>query len=204
MVSLPPSEPQFQTQTCPCHMVPNPCLLLLYTWSSQNIQSHFLFLSCLPSSPPSFPIPSSSRPHPPPHSSSLLSLCLTSIAPFQIALNTFTRRSRSLTHKRLYPAYLAKLFSVWSLALPWAPCCCYESFLPGRIAAAVPHHFFVDFISASSKTVFKSFPASFCAKQGIFHVQSSPEEISLQIRNICGRSLYLLKIGKIAVNLPLL
>lgn len=52
----------------------------------------------------------------------------------------------------------------------------------GGFTTAVPHHTLEDLASTSHKTVFKGFPASFPAEQGMFQVQSSPEVISLQIR----------------------
>lgn len=104
MESVPPLELQYQMLSHPCHMGPNPYFLVLFIWSSQNTQSCSICLSCLSSSSPAFLITLALQAHLPaalPSLHSLQSLYLTSVAPFQITLNTFTRKSWSLAQKRL-------------------------------------------------------------------------------------------------------
>lgn len=104
MESVPPLELWYQMLSHPCHMGPNPYFLVLFIWSSQNAQSCSICLSCLSPSSPAFPISLALQAHLPaalPSLQSLQSLYLTSVPPFKITLNTFTRKSLSLAQKRL-------------------------------------------------------------------------------------------------------
>lgn len=136
--------PQSPSFTCNLILVAwrlNPWFPSLFIWSSQNTYLCSFFFSYLPPSSPAFPVPPSQASLPP-RLFSLQSLFLTSVTPFQIALDSFTRRPRSLVCKRPYLVYLALLWSVSSMALPWAPCYLSDTLLPRVIISAVPHHAF--------------------------------------------------------------